>query len=46
VKKMKKQWQTPELKVLDVSMTMARLTQGSALDKTYPQGTPPGQIWS
>jgi hypothetical protein len=43
---MKKQWKTPELTVLNVSMTMASTTQPGTLDATYPAGTPNGKIWS
>lgn len=44
---MKKEWQAPELKILDVNMTMASLKDGQYLDRTYEHGTPKDQVyWS
>lgn len=36
---MKKEWQTPELKMLDVKMTMHNAT-GSKFDATFSEGQP------
>lgn len=44
---MKKEWQKPELEVLDVNMTMLDPSNGSHLDHSYPTGTPrPELTWS
>lgn len=44
---MKKEWQKPELEVLNVNMTMLDPKNGNHLDHTYPTGTPKDQLtWS
>ncbi|NOV00222.1 paeninodin family lasso peptide [Paenibacillus planticolens] len=44
---MKKEWQKPELEVLDVNMTMLDPNNGNNLDHSYPTGTPrPELTWS
>jgi len=44
---MKKQWQTPELEVLEVNLTMMNPKNGNHLDHAYPEGTPRDQLtWS
>ena len=42
---MKKEWQKPDLEVLDGNMTMASTNNHTVLDRDYPAGTPDGYLW-
>ncbi|CAG9620749.1 paeninodin family lasso peptide [Sutcliffiella rhizosphaerae] len=44
---MKKEWQEPQLEVLNITMTMANPHSGNHLDYTYEEGTPREDLtWS